>query len=81
MILNIGSFLLRENDNERLKEDGHEMVKTNFRRLSNYLSKKSTKNREFNLGLRLWWGSTSEGQHDRRRALHGAGTLELLQQT
>jgi hypothetical protein len=28
MSLNIGSFLLRENDNERLKEDGHEMVKT-----------------------------------------------------
>lgn len=28
MSLNIGSFLLRENDNERLREDGHEMVKT-----------------------------------------------------
>ncbi|KAF4766201.1 hypothetical protein N7455_005150 [Penicillium solitum] len=28
MTLNIGSFLLRENDNERLKEDGHEMDKT-----------------------------------------------------
>ncbi|KAJ5471819.1 hypothetical protein N7539_008762 [Penicillium diatomitis] len=28
MSLNIGSILLRENDNERLKEDGHEMVKT-----------------------------------------------------
>ncbi|KAJ5152467.1 hypothetical protein N7492_009747 [Penicillium capsulatum] len=28
MSLNIGSFLLRENDNEGSKEDGHEMVKT-----------------------------------------------------
>lgn len=28
MSLNIGLFLLRENDNERLKEDEHEMVKT-----------------------------------------------------
>lgn len=28
MNLNIGSFLLRENNNERLKEDGHEVVKT-----------------------------------------------------
>jgi hypothetical protein len=28
MTLNIGSFLLRENDYERLKEDGHEIAIT-----------------------------------------------------